>query len=67
MRETDVPMRLIDGPVDPNSGRHMAERYLEVIPNPDVVMLDDDIGHWPQIEAPDAVLTHFLAHVERLG
>ena len=51
-------------PVDPNSGRHMAQRYLEVIPNPDVVMLDDKIGHWPQIEAPDAVLENFLAHVE---
>jgi len=67
MRQTAVPMRLIDGPVDPNSGRHMAQRYLEVIPNPDVVMLDDDIGHWPQIEAPDAVLAHFLDHIERLG
>jgi pimeloyl-ACP methyl ester carboxylesterase len=66
MRETDVSMRLIDGPIDPNSGRHMAKRYLEVIPNPDVVMLDDDIGHWPQIEAPDAVLENFLAHIERL-
>jgi pimeloyl-ACP methyl ester carboxylesterase len=64
MRQTDIPMRLIDGPIDPNSGRHMAQRYLEVIPNPDVVMLDDKIGHWPQIEAPDAVLENFLAHVE---
>jgi pimeloyl-ACP methyl ester carboxylesterase len=66
MRETAVPMRLIDGPIDPNSGKHMAQRYLEVIPNPDVVMLDDNIGHWPQIEAPDAVLEHFLAHVDRV-
>jgi len=66
MRETDVPMRLIDGPIDPNSGRHMADRYREVIPDADVVMLADDIGHWPQIEAPDAVLTHFLAHVDRV-
>ncbi len=66
MRETDIPMRLIDRPVDPNSGRHMAQRYLEVIPNPDVVMLDDNIGHWPQIDAPDAVLTHFLDHIEHL-
>ena len=66
MRQTDVSMRLIDGPIDPNSGRHMAQRYLEVIPNPDVVMLDDNIGHWPQIEAPDAVLAAFLAHVDRL-
>jgi len=66
MRQTDVPMRLIEGPADPNSGRHMAQRYLEVIPNPDVVMLDDNIGHWPQIEAPYAVLQNFLAHVDRL-
>ncbi len=44
----------------------MAQRYLEVVPNPDVVMLDDKIGHWPQIEAPDAVLENFLAHVERV-
>jgi hypothetical protein len=27
-------------------------------------MLDDKIGHWPQIEAPDVVLENFLAHVE---
>jgi len=66
MRQTDVPMRLIDGPADPNSGRHMAQRYLEVIPNPDVVMLDDNIGHWPQIEPPDAVLENFLAFVDRV-
>ena len=57
---------LIDGPVDPNSGAHMARRYAEVIPHPDVVMLADDIGHWPQLEAPDAVLTHFLAHIDRV-
>ncbi|WP_101949577.1 alpha/beta fold hydrolase [Mycobacterium sp. 3519A] len=66
MRETAVPMRLIDGPVDPNSGRHMAQRYLEVIPNPDVVMLDDTIGHWPQIEAPDAVWEAFVTHIDRV-
>jgi pimeloyl-ACP methyl ester carboxylesterase len=66
MRQTKVPMRLIDGPIDPNSGAHMARRYAEVIPNADVVMLADDIGHWPQLEAPDAVLTHFLAHIDRV-
>jgi pimeloyl-ACP methyl ester carboxylesterase len=66
MRETDVSMRLIDGPIDPNSGAHMARRYAEVIPDADVVMLADDIGHWPQLEAPDAVLEHFLAHIDRV-
>jgi pimeloyl-ACP methyl ester carboxylesterase len=43
----------------------MADRYREVIPDADIVMLADDIGHWSQIEAPEAVLTHFLAHVDR--
>jgi len=66
MRETSVPMRLIDGPIDPNSGAHMARRYAEVIPDADVVMLADDIGHWPQLEAPGAVLKHFLAHIDRV-
>lgn len=65
MRETAVPMRLINGPCDPNSGSHMADRYVELIPDPDVVRLDPSIGHWPQIEAPDAVTEHFLAFVER--
>jgi pimeloyl-ACP methyl ester carboxylesterase len=65
MRQTEVPMRLIDGPWDPNSGRHMAERYLQVIPNPDVVLLDPAIGHWPQIEDPRGVLEHFFEHVFR--
>jgi len=32
----------------------------------DVVMLDDNIGHWPQVEAPDAVLENFLAFVDRV-
>jgi pimeloyl-ACP methyl ester carboxylesterase len=67
MRETSVPMRFIDGPCDPNSGRHMADRYSELIPKPDVVLLGDDIGHWPQIEDPQGVLTHFLEFVEALA
>ncbi len=67
MRETSLPMRLIDGPCDPNSGRHMADRYAELIPKPDVVLLGDDVGHWPQIEDPQAVLTHFLEFIEALA
>lgn len=66
MRQTKVPMRLIDGPADPNSGRHMADRYRQLIPNPDVVMLDDGIGHWPQIEAPEPVLAALLEHIDRV-
>ena len=55
MQFTKVPMRVINGPVDPISGEHMARRYHELIPNPDIVLLPN-IGHYPQVEAPDLVL-----------
>jgi len=66
MRQTEVPMRLIDGPCDPNSGRHMADRYREIIPCPDVVVLDDQIGHWPQLEDPQGVIAHLLEFIGRM-
>lgn len=50
-----VPVRLINGAADPNSGAHMAARYRALVPDADVVSLPG-IGHWPQIEAPDQVL-----------
>jgi pimeloyl-ACP methyl ester carboxylesterase len=54
-----VPLRFINGIDDPVSGGHMVARYREVVPQPDVVELTG-IGHYPQIEAPDAVLELFL-------
>ncbi|KZS38508.1 MULTISPECIES: alpha/beta fold hydrolase [Aquimarina] len=55
---TDMPKRLIDGGVDPISGKHMAEFYKEIVPNADVIILDE-IGHYPQTEAPETVLSHY--------
>lgn len=60
MRRGDVPMRVIDGAVDPISGAHMVERYRELIPNADAVLLQG-IGHYPQTEAPVLVLRHYLS------
>ncbi|MCX2898503.1 alpha/beta fold hydrolase [Pseudomonas mandelii] len=59
MQLNEVPMRVIDGEADPISGGHMVERYRQLIPNPDTVLLAD-IGHYPQIEAPAQVLKHYL-------
>ncbi|WP_017519077.1 alpha/beta fold hydrolase [Pseudomonas nitroreducens] len=60
MQGTSVPLRLIDGPEDPISGAHMVVRYRELIPQPDTVELPG-IGHYPQVEAPEQVLQHYLA------
>ncbi len=62
LQETKTPLRFINGLADPISGAYMAQRYQELIPNPDVVELED-IGHFPLVEAPQAVLKHFLAFV----
>jgi len=62
-----VPLRVIDGPADPVSGRHMAERYRELVPGADVVLLADDIGHYPQVEDPENVLVAYLSFLERLA
>ena len=60
LQKTKVPLQLINGGYDPISGRHMAERYLEVVPTPQVVILDE-IGHYPQVEAPQQVLDAYLS------
>ena len=63
LQATKIPLRFINGLADPISGAHMAQRYQELIPNPDLVELKD-IGHFPLIEAPKAVLQQFLAFIE---
>jgi len=64
LKRQDIPIRLIDGADDPISGRHMAQHYRELIPNADVVELEG-IGHYPQVQAPEAVLNAYLEFRDR--
>ena len=64
LQATKIPLRFINGVADPISGQHMVDRYRELISQPRVVELKD-IGHFPLIEAPQAVLEHFLGFVGR--
>lgn len=56
-----IPIRHINGPYDSIAGRHMAERYLEVVPTnrADIVYCSNRTGHYPHIEALGEV-THYL-------
>lgn len=66
MQRDEVPLRVIDGDIDPISGAHMVERYCELVPHADTVLLAN-IGHYPQIEAPVQVLKHYWAFRERIA
>ena len=59
MQNTKIPMCFINGPFDPNSGIYMANRYKELIPDSNVKLLGQDIGHWPQIEDPNGVVSYY--------
>ena len=62
--ETGVPVRLVNGLLDPISGAHMVARYRELAPHPEVVELPR-VGHYPQLEAPEAVANAVLEHTAR--
>jgi pimeloyl-ACP methyl ester carboxylesterase len=64
LQNAAIPLRVIDGPVDPVSGRHMVERYRELVPDPDTVLLEG-IGHYPQVEHPQGVLDAYLPFVTK--
>ncbi|MEM1320071.1 MAG: alpha/beta hydrolase [Bacteroidota bacterium] len=65
LAQCPVPLRLINGPEDPISGRLMIDYYYQHIPHPDVVELKG-IGHYPQTEAPEQVLHHYFEFLQTL-
>lgn len=65
MGECELPMLLINGPEDPVSGRHLAERFAELLPAAEVLSLPG-VGHYPQLEAPAEVLQAALAFFARV-
>lgn len=64
LERSPVPLRLIDGVDDPISGAGLVRRYRECVPDADVVELPG-VGHYPQLEAPDAVVDAVLAFLQR--
>jgi pimeloyl-ACP methyl ester carboxylesterase len=60
LTDARCPLAVIDGALDPVSGAHMVARWRELVGKGYVALLPR-IGHYPQVEAPDEVLRHYLA------
>jgi pimeloyl-ACP methyl ester carboxylesterase len=61
LQTSSIPLALINGSVDPVSGSHMVARYKELDCRLDYCAELPKIGHYPQVEAPQDVLAHYLA------
>jgi pimeloyl-ACP methyl ester carboxylesterase len=51
-----VPVGVINGSLDPVSGKHLVDRYRELVGSDRFIVEIDDVGHYPQVEAPEAVV-----------
>jgi pimeloyl-ACP methyl ester carboxylesterase len=59
LERTDVPLAFVWGMLDPVSGAPIAAKVRERLPHAPFVALDD-VGHWPQLEAPERVLAALI-------
>jgi pimeloyl-ACP methyl ester carboxylesterase len=64
MQHTSIPMCYICGPSDPNSGMHMADKYIELLPHSTLLLMREDIGHWPMIEDRQSFLNSYMKWVK---
>ncbi len=63
LKEAKMPLGLINGSVDPVSGAHMIAHYKKIIGEPDFLAELPNIGHYPQVEAPDRVAQNYLKFI----
>ena len=59
LTESTIPLHFINGPLDPVSGRHLAEYCKKLLPKCQVDLLEG-VGHYPHDEAPERVLRAYL-------
>ena len=56
LKEASCPIGLINGSLDPVSGEHMVQRFEELVGTDRFVRRLPRVGHYPQVEAPEAVV-----------
>ncbi|WP_396586763.1 alpha/beta fold hydrolase [Bermanella sp. R86510] len=66
LQKSSIPLALINGSVDPVSGAHMVERYKQLNCRLDYLGELVNIGHYPQVEDPAAVVEHFYQFIDGL-
>ena len=66
LQKSTIPLAVINGSVDPVSGAHMVARYKELHCRLDYLAQLSVIGHYPQVEAPKEVYSHYQHFIDLL-
>jgi pimeloyl-ACP methyl ester carboxylesterase len=61
------PFRFINGLADPVSGKHLIERFREVLPHQTDIIELEHIGHFPHFEAPETTLEKFFEFQNKIS
>jgi pimeloyl-ACP methyl ester carboxylesterase len=64
LKEATCPIQLLVGAYDSISGKEVAQEFIEKISTNNVHLLEN-IGHYPQLESPEAVLTQYFDFVQK--
>ena len=67
LQTSTVPLALINGSVDPVSGAHMVARYQELACRLDYLVQLPNVGHYPHVEAPEDLVSHYQEYLKRVG
>ncbi len=54
------PFLFINGSADPVSGKHLVERFRQIVPHQTNIVELDGIGHFPHFEVPETILEKFF-------
>ena len=66
LTDATIPLAMINGPLDPVSGIHLAEYFRELLPHAQTNILEG-VGHYPHDEAPVETLKAYFSFVQTLG
>lgn len=67
LQKSPIPISLINGSVDPVSGKHLVQRYKELNCRLDHLLELPAIGHYPQVEDPKSVREGYLDFLNQVS
>jgi pimeloyl-ACP methyl ester carboxylesterase len=67
LEKMQQPFRFINGLADPVSGKHLVDRFREIIPHQTDIIELKNIGHFPHFEVPETTIEKFFEFHDRIS